>query len=254
MIKKYFIEIKEDDSVDIIELEDKLDKARENVTKKIAIIEKHTEQADRKLAFIKKNGWVLDDKLYRGENYNYEALSAISDYETKLEDIKGSSMKLEDCMRIYQNWLDKYNKTIEFETIIMTNIPRIFIECRDDLAKQWTKWDLRRKEIMLHARETLDKKEFRKLYSLNEVERLSKTESQFYKIERRTADELILDLYNRVKRITGDVTDWKNIHYNCGVLNGIVTGRKGKANVSSVLAGGYNIQRLHIRILVNETS
>ena len=64
----------------------------------------------------------------------------------------------------------------------------------------------------------------------------------------------MLDLYNRVYSITGPVTNWSNITLQQSVqgpvLNGIVQGELGKVRIESILAGGYNIQKLHIRVLV----
>ena len=65
---------------------------------------------------------------------------------------------------------------------------------------------------------------------------------------------LILDLLKRVTKITGPVRSWAGLELTRGnlgpVLNGVVTGEDGKARVESILAGGYNIQRLHVRTLV----
>ena len=70
----------------------------------------------------------------------------------------------------------------------------------------------------------------------------------------RDGKNLILDLLKRVTKITGAVTDWSGLHLTQGnmglVLNGVVIGEEGKARVESILAGGYAIQRLHIRTLV----
>lgn len=65
---------------------------------------------------------------------------------------------------------------------------------------------------------------------------------------------IILDLLNRVTKITGPVTSYAGLHLTRGnggwsVLNGIVAGEDGKAEVKSILASGP-IQRLHIRTLV----
>lgn len=64
-------------------------------------------------------------------------------------------------------------------------------------------------------------------------------------------------MYYRVKKFTGEITDWSGVHacqgtWGMTVLNGYVVGKEGRAFVESILAGGYNIQRLHIRVLVKE--
>lgn len=70
----------------------------------------------------------------------------------------------------------------------------------------------------------------------------------------RDGKNLILDLLNRVTKITGPVRDWSGLHVTSGnsggaVLNGIVIGEEGKARVESIYASGP-VQRLHIRTLV----
>ena len=68
---------------------------------------------------------------------------------------------------------------------------------------------------------------------------------------------LIINLYYRVRNITGEIVDWSGISAEVGtqgfpVLTGYVIGKEGRAFVETILAGGYNIQRLHIRVLVHE--
>ena len=67
----------------------------------------------------------------------------------------------------------------------------------------------------------------------------------------KSAKALIIDLFYRIRHITGEVTDWTQIFCSNNALNGIVIGKEGRAKVESILAGGYNIQRLHVRVLVH---
>lgn len=57
----------------------------------------------------------------------------------------------------------------------------------------------------------------------------------------------------RINNICGNIVDvnYLNVSLN-GELNGYVKGDKGKAKVETILAGGYNIQCLHARVLVKE--
>ena len=65
------------------------------------------------------------------------------------------------------------------------------------------------------------------------------------------------DLANRkvafIKRITDKVGDVESADLHIGEdgsINGTVEGAEGKAKVSSIIAGGYNIQKAHYRVLV----
>lgn len=62
------------------------------------------------------------------------------------------------------------------------------------------------------------------------------------------------DLLVRVESIVGSVTDATRLILHGGNLNGIIIGTKGKAEVETIIAGGYNIQREHFRTLVYEIS
>ena len=56
----------------------------------------------------------------------------------------------------------------------------------------------------------------------------------------------------RVEKKSGEI---KDVNLKIGVdgsINGTVTGEKTKVDVYSIVAGGWNIQRAHYRVLVNE--
>lgn len=78
-----------------------------------------------------------------------------------------------------------------------------------------------------------------------------KSYAEIAKENERDARVLIIDLYNRIKTVTGEVTEWADIRVSGNALNGFVVGKEGRAKVETTLAGGYNIQRLHIRVLVH---
>ena len=83
-----------------------------------------------------------------------------------------------------------------------------------------------------------------------------KSDEQIHDDNVQAAENLIIDLIYRVRNLTGEITDWSNIRATAGtggftVLNGTVVGKEGIACVESITAGGYNIQRLHIRVLVH---
>lgn len=70
----------------------------------------------------------------------------------------------------------------------------------------------------------------------------------------KARDALILDFLARTEKKCGTLTDCSGLHLSNSndsvVINGFVIGAKGRACVQSVLAGGYNIQCLHVRVLV----
>jgi tetratricopeptide (TPR) repeat protein len=65
--------------------------------------------------------------------------------------------------------------------------------------------------------------------------------------KKRKKDHLML----RVQEVVGDITNADHLYLaNDAEINGYVEGTKGRAEVETITAGGYNIQRLHFRMLV----
>ena len=237
------------------ELKAKLEKAEEKVTKCEATIERHKKQAEKKLQLLVKNGWeagLEDDSCFRGDNYNREALNTLYDYKYKLEDIKGAERKLRDAKQTVENWKNRLEKQIAMEEKIANEIPEAFKQARAKLVEEWVAYDIQARDRMIAKRKELDWKEFRKLYRYTEEDALSHTDEEFRKIEESEADKWLLNLYNRVKEITGEITDCRYIRWGGKCLDGYVIGEKGRANVETIGAGGYNIQRYHLRVLVHK--
>lgn len=233
-----------------VEIKERLDKALETVEKRQATIERHKAQAEKKLQLIKEKGWEqgLEDFEYRRADMDRYWL--ITEYLHKLEDIESATEKLDDAKQIAKNWEGKYNAKLADEALIATEIPEAFKEAKEALVEAWVEYDIRSREAMKKARAEMDFKEFRKLYTYSAQESLSKTDEEFRKIEERDATAWLLDLYNRVKKITGEVTDASHITWGGKCLDGYVEGKQGKALVETIGAGGYNIQKWHLRTLV----
>lgn len=243
------------------ELKVKLDKAIETVEKKKKTIERHKAQAEKRLSKLTRCEWLVDKDLYKTKfdesmRFKYKTETGddlywdICDYEGKLRDIKDATKKLADAERIADNWQEKYNITIKREMMLATKVPEAFKKARQILVDNWVSWDISRRNIIKKRREELDYKEFRKLFTYYEEATYNKTDEQFRKIEEVKADAWLLDLCNRVKEICGDITDCSHVKWGGKCLDGVVYGTKGKAIVNTIVAGGYNIQKLHLRTLV----
>lgn len=235
------------------ELKEKVVKAEEKVLKCKATIERHVKQAEKKKDLIVSKGWNPENKYCKQGTAEYnDSYWTICEYENKIDDIIRATQKLKDAEIILSNWKEKLNKQLEIERTISFDMPKVFIECQKMLADRWTEYDIFCRESMFRDKNNLTYEEFRKRYSWSKEDGLNKTDEEFHKIETKQAEVWIVDLYNRVKAITGEVIDWHNIHFNGKALDGIVIGENGRARVETITAGGYNIQRLHLRTLVNE--
>lgn len=62
-------------------------------------------------------------------------------------------------------------------------------------------------------------------------------------------NDKLVELMQRVGKVTGRILD-ANLHIEKGDLNGTIYGEDGDAQVTTIGAGGYNIQRYHFRVLV----
>lgn len=213
-------------------LKEKIAKANEKITKKQNTI-------------AKKEAWILK----KNDEYEIKWLR---------EDIKRLNEEIEETKKT----IEKYQKQLlgeeKKEKLFISEIPEIMKELQGQLVERWDRFDIEKRNRIKEEYKTLEYNEWRKKYTIHDIRILRyKTDEQIHEGNMNDAKALILDLYNRVRSITGEVTDWDGIRATEGtagmtVLNGYVIGKEGRAKVESILAGGYNIQRLHVRVLVHE--
>jgi len=170
------------------------------------------------------------------------------------------------------NCLKKYEKQLEVEKAkeaTFSNIPEVLKQFREDVISRWDSYDQwKRDTIKKEYSEAVNEehnydewREFnRKMFNKwgqGWYDFRYLTNEQIHNKNVKDSETIILNLINRVSEITGTFTDCKGLHLdsdNSGyaIINGIVIGEKGKAKIESIGAGGYNIQRYHIRVLVKE--
>lgn len=234
------------------ELKEKIETAKNALDKRTGITEK----------LIKKSE-TLKNKLeqleidYRGNFYtlaqtNYEHYELASDYNSLLEDIKSSQKKEQERLSIYNNCVAKYEATLVKSNEI-AKLPECFQETISYLVESWTKGDLERKNLLQNKREELTREEFYKKSFYNEYcYYAGKEKEDFLKINKKDAEDLVVDLISRITSKVGEITDLKHIEFNGNALNGFVTGERGKCQIETIIAGGYNIQKAHYRVLVKD--
>lgn len=237
-------------------LKDRIEKAKAKIEKKSGTIVKRNAQIEKKVALLKAEG-IADplnaDPWDHRTTDAYWTLCDIRDHQESIERLEKEIAATQETLAKYEAQL---TGEIAKEEILLNEIPEIFNSLRDDLVAEWDRWDLARREDLKKQYRELGYKKFFERNTHAGYEFMYKTEEQIHAANVQDAKILILDLYYRVKGITGEVTDWAGIETEVGthgftVLNGIVIGKEGRAKVESIYAGGYNIQRLHVRVLVH---
>lgn len=248
----------------ITTLKERIEKAKTVIEKKGNTIAKKEAQIEKKYKALEKLGVNNPETRNADEFKNdpnkelyYEIHSLYWDIKNLKDDIRRNKDEIEEK----KNTLNKYELQlvgeIEKENIFISEIPEQFKTLQDELVKEWNKWDFERKENLKAEYKELGYREFMKKHTYREYDFMSISNEKINEQNEKDAKYMIIDLYNRVKDITGEVKSWDDVRVQAGaqfnaVLNGTVVGKEGVARIESILAGGYNIQKLHVRVLVKE--
>lgn len=223
-----------------VTLYDRISKAEETIAKKTATIAKKTALIEKKTAQIEK---TTDER----DRYWLEC-----DVRHLKEDIARNESEISEK----ENTLEKYRKQlageIERENTLVREVPETLKRMQAELVEKWDAWDKEDKKRILAAYRELGYKKFFEKHSWNELEEARRSDEEIHAANVRDAESAIINLIYRVRDAVGTITDWSGVHVSGGVLNGYVVGTEGRCVVETITAGGWNIQRFHLRVLVKQ--
>lgn len=269
------------------ELEEKTLRAEENINKAINTKSKYEIKLDKlskEIEDLKASGIDLEDNSYVA--YNWSSITSDQydlhyKYKRTKEAIEDSNLKIKELIKIRDNWKTKLEiakaKEDEFKSI--PQVIKDFVHEWRLKVESWVKekyssyleerkriysiyekitnWNLS-KEERNQAKEEYSAS-YKKLIETTDniilqMSRQSNKEEWLTKLLDKEEETKILDLVNRVTKITGTIVDASqlSIGYQNGELNGYVIGNEGKCYVETIGAGGYHIQKFHYRVLVKE--
>jgi len=255
----------------ITTIEERIEKANVKIEKKQKTIEKYHKWIEKKYKELEKLGYSRDftrDDYYsqmevakqngdEAEQDNlYTAYWVLCDIDHYEEGIENNTDQIAETRKTIEKYEKQLAGELKKEAMFAYEMPEIFTQLKNELVENWDKYDKERRAWLKDEYHKLGYSEFVKKHNYSDYQFMYTTDDQIHASNERDAEALIINLYNRVKDITGEVTSWENIHATVGtwggtVLNGYVTGKEGTAKVESIYAGGYNIQRLHVRVLVH---
>lgn len=244
-------------------LKERIEKAEERIEKKKNTIAKKNKSIEKKSGMLlKKHGlteWKTfnrntDRNKYSEIDFN-EIWWTVSDIEMYIDDIQRLNTEIKEIENTLEKYKAQMSGELERENIFNSIIPECMKELEKELVIEWDRWDRKRRTILKDKYNELGYKKFLDSFNYSDYKFMKKSDSEIHESNIKFAHSEVFDLYYRVKNITGEVVDWSGISLSSGnvfpVLTGIVVGKEGRCKVETILAGGYNIQKLHIRTLVH---
>ena len=225
------------------EITARINKAQENLNKLMTLIAKREAKLETlKEKLEKETGWQEKERIQWD----------IDDVEYAICENKGKIPEREQKIKFWQEKLEKANAENRRLMEMPEQLKQLYEQIKAELIEYNTNfrneyrsdWEKVRKNEM-------NIEDFRKKYKGVEFYKVFyQTDEEIVKEANADAKSYVLDIVSRVQKLAGEITDW-NLYINGNHLNGTVTGTRGKAKVETILAGGYNIQCLHNRVLVN---
>lgn len=226
------------------QLLERIQKNQDKLIKKEALFQKKQSKMDLDINLDLK--WVELHQLYYNK-VDYGKWLEIESLKSTYNDIKDIKAKIA-----------KYNEQLNKQQIKedkLVAIPEVLQNFKQYLIDTWTEYDLNLKKHYKKEYNKIGYSKFVETYKYNAYTHMNMMKKDFVKINTKDAENLILNFIKRVEEKAGVIEDCSDLFVTEGnngyaVINGQVKGSKGVATVESIGAGGYNIQKYHIRVLV----
>ena len=205
----------------------------------------------------------LDDKT-RGLLWDLGSwIRELKESEKKLKELEAKRVRAEER---YQRDLIEQGK--------IDDLPPILRELKDEIFNKFYGYEMKVWNEIREAR-AKDKEEydaecervgrFNAVYDRKNVKAMFEkygeqrvrdlmyqTEADIRKACTRYAEGYVMNLIDRVTKYIGQITDYSGLYLTGPSINGIVVGERGRVRLETILAGGWNIQCLHNRELVEK--
>lgn len=191
------------------------------------------------------------------ERHDYEIRCCEFDLKTTNDTLVNYKNKLllaqekesKPVIKIFKDFLENWKKEIAEFT---DRYYKLYLKYDHEYCDLWNSGgnrDPEKKELM----NTLHKK----MYDLLEIRwvsiRRDKCEKDFEKFLNKYMEDRYYELVNKISSYVGEITDVSALWIgNDGRINGVVSGTSGKVKLETIVAGGYNIQCRHYRVLVHK--
>lgn len=251
-----------------------LDKVIQDIAKREAMIEKTTDKINTtREKLISAEVWDTETDTHIGDLWQYDEKTRdliwkLEDWIYNNEESKKKLKELEEkrarAEAHYQQDLLKQKK--------IEDIPPILKELKDEIFNKFYGWemavwndikDARARDKEAYEAECERVGSFRAKYDRKNLEAMFKkygekrvrdlmyqTEDDIIKTCNRYADGYVMNLIDRVTKYVGQITDYSDLWLTGPSINGIIVGERGRVRLETIIAGGWNIQCLHNRVLV----
>lgn len=216
--------------------------------------------ADVILDKIVENPDSLNNKISTKQSLRDSLSLCIEGYFSDLSSIVGFLKDIVKLQNKYEEQLikeeEEEKKKEEKSKAFKNSLPKILVDLMNNLLKNMDNYDFKVKKFLTEKFNELGKDEFFKQYGMSgyNLGLINYSDEDIHKYNEVDAEILVRQLISKTKSVTGDIVKLEGIDIapgNKGVsLNGRVIGKKGQCDVESIIAGGYNIQKEHIRVIL----